>query len=101
MRRKRLTCCRMSLLSTRKSKDQYYSTNFLDFSRSAVWVLCHKYSKIQHFLILYYFFRYYMDKFGLDKNAVPPFITEIGFKYIEGLQWILRYYFQGVPSWSW
>ncbi|KAL5252458.1 hypothetical protein ACHWQZ_G015286 [Mnemiopsis leidyi] len=45
--------------------------------------------------------RYYMDKFKLEKEQVPNFLKEIGFKYIEGLVWILRYYYQGVPSWSW
>ena len=42
-----------------------------------------------------------MDKFKLEKEQVPDFLKEIGFKYIEGLVWILEYYYQGVPSWSW
>ena len=42
-----------------------------------------------------------MDKFKLTKEEVPNFLKEIGFKYIEGLVWILTYYYQGVQSWSW
>ena len=53
--------------------------------------------------VLKYIFtlRYYCEKFGLTKANLPEFQTNITFKYVEGLQWILEYYFQGVPSWSW
>ncbi|XP_063677642.1 5'-3' exoribonuclease 1-like isoform X2 [Bolinopsis microptera] len=45
--------------------------------------------------------RYYMDKFELTEKAVPDFQKEIGLKYVEGLKWILTYYYQGCQSWSW
>ena len=28
-------------------------------------------------------------------------LAELTFQYVEGIQWILFYYFRGVPSWSW
>ena len=28
-------------------------------------------------------------------------LVEQTFQYVMGIQWILLYYFRGVPSWSW
>ena len=28
-------------------------------------------------------------------------LAELTFQYVQGIQWILFYYFCGVPSWSW
>ncbi|KAH1033668.1 hypothetical protein J1N35_045842 [Gossypium stocksii] len=46
--------------------------------------------------------RYYMLKFsaGTDRD-IEIMRKEIVQKYIEGLLWVLLYYFSGVPSWSW
>lgn len=41
--------------------------------------------------------RYYTDKFGVNDTQ----IHEIVECYIHGIQWILSYYYTGVPSWSW
>ena len=44
--------------------------------------------------------KYYKDKFDLDvvnSNTV----SEICKCYVVGVQWVLSYYYTGVPSWSW
>ena len=44
--------------------------------------------------------RYYLHKFqisAMDGNFKLDLATE----YIKGLQWVLLYYYQGVPSWTW
>jgi len=28
-------------------------------------------------------------------------LKEIIFHYIEGIQWVLYYYYEGIPSWGW
>lgn len=44
--------------------------------------------------------RYYQQKFhkGPDDTA---FRHEVARAYVEGLAWVLLYYFQGCPSWEW
>ncbi|WVR09041.1 hypothetical protein IAU60_006101 [Kwoniella sp. DSM 27419] len=44
--------------------------------------------------------RYYEKKFGvtLDDTA---FIDKVAHAYMEGLCWVLEYYYQGVPAWDW
>lgn len=32
-----------------------------------------------------------------DEKAVETLV----YRYIEGLQWVLRYYYSGVASWGW
>ncbi|WRT68404.1 5'-3' exoribonuclease 1 [Kwoniella shivajii] len=44
--------------------------------------------------------RYYKEKLELDFNK-PEDMHSIVFRYIEGLQWILNYYYKGVSSWGW
>ncbi|CAG8745833.1 17899_t:CDS:10, partial [Gigaspora rosea] len=44
--------------------------------------------------------RYYKDKFDVELPN-EQFRKNIVRSYIEGLCWVLRYYFQGVPSWKW
>lgn len=43
---------------------------------------------------------YYMQKFGYEE-ITSGVLAELTFQYVEGIQWILFYYFRGVPSWSW
>jgi len=31
----------------------------------------------------------------------PEDIREMVFKYTEGMQWVLHYYYKGVASWAW
>ena len=44
--------------------------------------------------------KYYMNKFewGLDNEEEMRKLTE---NYIQGLQWVLYYYYRGVASWPW
>lgn len=44
--------------------------------------------------------RYYEQKFGADPKDVK-FRHNVARAYVEGLQWVLLYYFQGCPSWTW
>ncbi|KAI1494422.1 exoribonuclease Dhp1 [Biscogniauxia mediterranea] len=44
--------------------------------------------------------RYYEQKFHVDRNDIE-FRRKVARDYVEGLAWVLRYYFQGCPSWEW
>lgn len=44
---------------------------------------------------------YYHEKFQLDLEETPDEIRDICENYLEGLQWVLLYYFRGTASWSW
>jgi len=44
--------------------------------------------------------RYYEQKFGVDPGDIE-FRHKVGRAYVEGLAWVLLYYFQGCPSWDW
>ncbi|KAL8835592.1 MAG: hypothetical protein Q9176_006806 [Flavoplaca citrina] len=44
--------------------------------------------------------RYYENKFKIDPKDVA-FRNEVARAYTEGLAWVLLYYFQGCPSWTW
>ncbi|WRT69101.1 uncharacterized protein IL334_006085 [Kwoniella shivajii] len=44
--------------------------------------------------------RYYEKKFGSSLSDTD-FITQITRSYMEGLCWVLEYYYQGVPAWDW
>ena len=48
--------------------------------------------------------RYYEHKFGIiDPSSADSIkkISDICDKYLEGLAWVLGYYYQGVRSWKW
>ncbi|KAK0461903.1 exoribonuclease 2 [Desarmillaria tabescens] len=44
--------------------------------------------------------RYYRQKFGVELSDVE-FRKALVKHYVEGMAWILRYYYQGAPSWQW
>jgi len=45
--------------------------------------------------------RYYFNKFKVKQEDIPDFVARIRQAYIEGICWVLGYYYQGVPSWTW
>ena len=44
--------------------------------------------------------RYYEQKFHVDPQNIA-FRNKVARAYVEGLAWVLLYYFQGCPSWTW
>ncbi|KAH9893762.1 hypothetical protein F4778DRAFT_772513 [Xylariomycetidae sp. FL2044] len=44
--------------------------------------------------------RYYEQKFHVDPKDIE-FRRKVARAYVEGLCWVLRYYYQGCPSWEW
>lgn len=45
--------------------------------------------------------RYYQSKFFIDPQDQNPAIRPIVKSYVEGLCWVMAYYYQGCPSWKW
>lgn len=43
---------------------------------------------------------YYKEKLEIDYNDEEA-MSKLAFRYIEGLQWVLHYYYDGVASWGW
>ncbi|SNX82446.1 probable KEM1 - multifunctional nuclease [Melanopsichium pennsylvanicum] len=43
---------------------------------------------------------YYKEKLEIDYNNDQA-MGSLAFRYIEGLQWVLHYYYDGVASWGW
>ncbi|AFZ81199.1 5'-_3' exoribonuclease, putative [Theileria equi strain WA] len=45
---------------------------------------------------------YYREKFNLGPNDdVTSLVNNVVFHYVEGLAWVLKYYYQGCVSWGW
>lgn len=44
---------------------------------------------------------YYNEKFGYTLQDNPEKIRDVCENYLEGLQWVLLYYFRGIASWGW
>lgn len=44
--------------------------------------------------------RYYEQKFHVDRSDIA-FRHKVARAYVEGLCWVLLYYYQGCPSWEW
>ena len=45
--------------------------------------------------------RYYQSKFHFDVSLYPERAANICSAYLEGLCWVMAYYYQGCPSWKW
>merc|ERR1719231_2105188 len=45
--------------------------------------------------------RYYFEKFKVKQDDLVDFLQRIRKAYIEGLCWVLAYYYQGCTSWTW
>ena len=45
--------------------------------------------------------QYYKSRFGIEDIRKDPKYLDIVKKYIEGLEFYARYYFIGLPSWTW
>lgn len=48
-----------------------------------------------------YWERYYTSKFHIATSEIEPIRKDMVKSYIEGVSWVLLYYYQGCPSWNW
>jgi 5'-3' exoribonuclease 2 len=45
--------------------------------------------------------RYYHEKMQAPPGQQDAIIRQIVGAYVEGLCWVMRYYYEGVASWEW
>ncbi|CCF57603.1 hypothetical protein KAFR_0C06110 [Kazachstania africana CBS 2517] len=45
--------------------------------------------------------RYYTEKFHISKDEIEIVRRDMVRSYVEGVSWVLRYYYQGCASWNW
>lgn len=45
--------------------------------------------------------RYYIAKFNITEQEIDPLRRSLAKHYIEGVSWVLAYYYQGCASWDW
>lgn len=45
--------------------------------------------------------RYYAEKMQAPPGQQDGIIRKIVAAYVEGLCWVMRYYYEGVASWEW
>ncbi|EDO15649.1 hypothetical protein Kpol_473p8 [Vanderwaltozyma polyspora DSM 70294] len=48
-----------------------------------------------------YHSRYYTSKFNIAEENITPLSRKVVRSYIEGVSWVLLYYYQGCASWNW
>lgn len=44
---------------------------------------------------------YYSTKLGFSKAAQPEQVRKLVQRYVEGIQWVIKYYYEGCVSWGW
>lgn len=44
---------------------------------------------------------YYSTKLGFHKATQPEQVRQLVQRYVEGLQWVIKYYYEGCVSWGW
>ena len=44
---------------------------------------------------------YYSTKLHFNRQQQPDEVKKIVHKYIEGIQWVIKYYYEGCASWGW
>ena len=44
---------------------------------------------------------YYQTKFHVEENDLDDFLKKISKAYLEGINWVYKYYYSGWPSWEW
>jgi 5'-3' exoribonuclease 2 len=45
--------------------------------------------------------RYYAEKMQAPHGQQEGIVRKIVAAYVEGLCWVMRYYYEGVASWEW
>ncbi|GAX79417.1 hypothetical protein CEUSTIGMA_g6858.t1 [Chlamydomonas eustigma] len=45
--------------------------------------------------------RYYQEKLGVPPEGQAEVVADIVKSYVEGLAWVMKYYYDGVASWTW